>query len=156
MFSNAFRPALNKQGYSKLTFVGIEVKEGKRKDSKEPWSMFLIKFDCMGKYYGSSQEVSVNTGFSYDLDNSLGKVLSCMGFEPPKIKTVVDPDGFEIESPESLDDDDFAREKAPELDVEGFLESKVGQIFLGKVVKNDRGFWVVDPSSLKPIKKSQS
>lgn len=37
MFSNAFRPALNKQGYSKLTFVGIEVKEGKRKDNKGPW-----------------------------------------------------------------------------------------------------------------------
>lgn len=151
MFTAKFQPALNKKGYSKLTFMGTEIKEGKNKDG-ESWEMFLIKFDCLGKFHGSSQIVSVSCGFQYDSDNVLGKTLAAMGYIAPEVKTSVDPDGFEIEDVGDLDDDEFLQTETPKLDFTEFFKSQIDKVFTAKLTKSDRGFWSIDVDTLKPLK----
>ncbi len=155
MFTAKFQPAKNKQGLSKLTFIGTDTKEGVKKDG-EPWSMFKINFDCMGKFYGTKQVISITTGFTYDPDNLLGKTLTAFGFELPEPETVEDEEGFEVVKPENLDDEGFEITEAPKLDVIDFLKGKIGTVFVASVVKTDRGFWSIDVDTLKPMTKKKS
>ena len=154
MFTAKFQPAINKNGQSKLTFIGTDVKEGE-KDGK-PWSMFKFRFLCMGKFHGSDQEITLTTGFQYDRDNSLGKTLTAMGFEIPIPKTVIDDDGFEIVEAENLDGDGFEVTEPPKLNIESFLETKINSIYIAKLSKNQKGFWSIDVDTLKPMAQKQA
>ena len=151
MFTAKFQPAKNKAGLSKLTYIGNEVLEGE-KDGK-PWSMFKLKFSCMGKFHGTHQEVNLSTGFAYEPDNLLGKTLAAFGFTIPEPETVEDEDGFEIVAPENLDEDGFEVVETPTLNILEFLEEKVGTVFVAQLYKNERHFWALDVDTLKPITK---
>ena len=149
MFSTKFQPALNKEGYSKLTFVGSEIKQG-IKDDRE-WSIFFLNFEVMGKIRGTTQIVGVPCGFTFDPDNNLGKSLLAMGFKIPEVKTTLDADGFEVEDDKDIADDDFQQVDPPKLDFSKFLESKKSSIYIAKLSKDQKGFWRVDVDTLKSL-----
>ena len=113
--------------------------------------MFKFRFLCMGKLHGSDQEISLTTGFQYEPDNLLGKALAAMGFETPNPNTVLDDDGFEVDEPENLDDDGFEVTKAPKLDVMGFLDTKMNSLYVAKLTKNQKNFWIIDVDTLRPF-----
>lgn len=149
MFTAKFQSAKNKNGESKLTFIGTDIKEGEKEG--KPWSIFKFRFLCMGKFHGSDQEVGLITGFQYEPDNVLGRTLNAMGFKTPTPNTVFDDDGFEIVEPENLDDDGFEVTLAPKLNVIGFLETKVDSLYIAKLAKNQKGFWEIDVDTLRPF-----
>ena len=153
MFTTKFQPALNKEGYSKLTFVGSEIKQGV-KDDRE-WSIFFLNFEVMGKIRGTTQIVGVPCGFTFDPDNNLGKSLLAMGFKIPEVKTTLDADGFEVEDDEDIADDDFQQVDPPKLDFTLFLLSKKDSVYIAKLSKDQKGFWRVDLDTLKSLNNSK-
>jgi hypothetical protein len=158
-FTQAFRPALNKEGLSRLTFLGHGIKEGvkKDKDTKEekPWKLFELKFEVMGAVRGTSKEIGLSTNFQYDADNLLGKALAGMGYEPPALTTEEDEEGFEVVAVET-DDDGFSVEDEVDLGIEDFLIEAVGNVYIAKLYKptdgTKKGFWQIDVESLKLFK----
>ncbi|MBD2522122.1 hypothetical protein [Nostoc sp. FACHB-133] len=62
MFSQPFKPALNKDGYARLTFIGYEVKVGYRDNGTE-WSMFLLNFVVKGAIRGTDKIIPITKGF---------------------------------------------------------------------------------------------
>jgi hypothetical protein len=158
-FTQAFRPALNKEGFSRLTFLGYAIKEGvkKDKDTKEEkaWKLFELKFEVMGAVRGTSKEIGLSTNFQYDADNLLGKTLAGMGYEPPALQIVEDEEGFGVVAVET-DEEGFGVEDEVDLGIEKFLTEAVGNVYLAKVYKptegNKKGFWQIDVESLKLFK----
>ncbi len=152
-FTQAFRPALNKEGFSRLTFLGFAIKEGV-KDGKE-WKLFELKFEVMGAVRGTTKEIGLSTNFQYDTDNLLGKTLAGMGYEPPTLATVEDEEGFEVVAVDT-DDEGFGVEDEVDLGIEDFLTEAVGNVYLAKVYKPTegakKGFWQIDVESLKLFK----
>lgn len=177
MFTATFQPATNKQGLSKLAFLGVDVKEGDKpltdKNGNEiiddetgevkvkHWTLVNLTFEVMGVVRGSSQKVSITCSEKYSPDNLLGKTLTAMGYVPPAIATELDEDGFEVQATD-LDDDEFAQIDACESGIDGieeFLKSCEGKHFtakVGKVTEGKRkGFWGIDVDTLKPFVKPE-
>lgn len=162
-FTQAFRPALNKDGYARLQFIGYEVKKGiSQQTNKEtgevvdkPYELFSIIFDVKGVVRGTNQKVSITTGLTYSDDNLLGKTLEALGFKN-EIATELDDEGFEVVAV-SQDEDGFEEIENNELEIESFLDSIKDKIFVAKLNKategKRKGFWEVDVSSLKPFIK---
>jgi hypothetical protein len=157
MFTQSFRPALNKEGYSKLTFIGCETKEGTKEDGT-PWSMFNINFLVKGAIKGTDKIIPVTTGFNYDPDNLLGTTLAKLGFVEPEIEMTNDDDGFE-ESVSEQDEDGFYEDPDRQLNITEFLSSIEGNIYIGKISKmtegKRKGFWVIDVNSIQFFKPGE-
>lgn len=174
-FTAGFSPALNKDGLARLEFVGFEVKQGKKelldKESGEKmvdpdtgeiiyrdWALVNLNFVAKGLIKGTSQKIAITTNFQYSPDNLLGKVLDKLGYELPGIPKTVDDEGFEvIETAE--DEDGFGEVEQPNLFIEEFLNSIVGDVFVGKLYKPSEGdrkrFWHIDVDTLKLLKKAE-
>ena len=151
MFTKSFVPAINKDGFSKLTFTGYETKEGVSEKTGKEWSMFRIIFRCMGRVRGVDRELAVTTGFTYNADNILGKTLSAMGFKESDKALETDEDGFGVESETFADDGFTVDESESQLDILGFLDSQVGTVYLGKVFRNEKGYLTIDVETLEPL-----
>lgn len=175
MFSTAFAPATNKAGLSKLTFLGLDIKEGYKpqldKNGNEiidpetgevkvrHWMLVNLTFDVMGVVRGSNQKISITCSEKYSPENLLGKTLAAMGYVPPAIQTELDDDGFEVQASE-LDEDEFEQIDESESgadSIEKFLKSCESKYFVAKVSKisegKRKGFWAIDVSTLKPFVK---
>ena len=173
-FQQAFIPAVNKDGYSRLTFVGLDRKSGttivKDKAGNEvidtetgevktkEWVINNLVFDVMGRVKGTSQKVSVTVGERYSNDNLLGKTLQAMGFVSPEVETVTDDEGFDVEVlPE--DEDGFGVIEGDTLGeaLENFIACVQGKVFIAKLSKltegKRKGFWNIDVETLKPFSK---
>jgi len=164
-FTTAFKPALNKEGYARLQFIGHEVKSGISKvTNKETgeitdreWSLLSIDFDCKGVVRGTNQKISITTGFNYSEDNTLGRTLSKLGYKPPISDVVLDEEGFEVVA---VNDDDEGFEIVDNLvlGIEEFLLSIVDKVFIGRINKategKRKGFWEIDIDSINLFIKS--
>jgi hypothetical protein len=157
MFTQSFRPALNKDGYSRLTFIGCETKEGTKEDGT-PWSMFNINFLVKGAIPGTDKIIPVTTGFNYDPDNLLGTTLAKLGFTLPEPEYIQDDEGFEVAEIET-DDEGFGVEPDTRLDIFEFLESIEGNVYIAKVNKmtegKRKGFWVIDVNTIQFFKAGE-
>lgn len=151
VFKQAFRPAFNKEGYAKLTFKGQEIRSITRKETGEVIQLNELTFEVMGAVRGNNQNVKISTGFSYDRENLLGKTLEAMGWVL-ETKIVTDDEGFDVQEV-SEDGDGFEQEEVQVLDFTPIFQSKVGQEYIAKLTKNDKGYWSVDVSTLKPFVK---
>lgn len=159
-FTQGFRPAFNKQGLARLTFLGTGSQMG-TKDDGTTWEIFKLVFEVMGEDRGVNQKVSIVTNYTYDEDNALGKTLKAMGFVPPttEAEMVEDDGGFMVRSVNE-DDEGFAlAESSSTPDIEGFLKGCEGKVYLAKVMKHTegkrKGFWEIDVESLAPFKKPE-
>lgn len=162
-FSPSFKPALNKSGLARCEYIGYEIKQGvSKKTDKEgeivekPWSLLAICFEVRGTARGTSQKMTVTTGFDYDPENALGHVLKSFGYEPPKVELTVDDEGFEVEAVEE-DEDGFETSGDMDLGIEEFLETSKGKVFTAKVYKategKQKGYWQIDYKSLSLMTK---
>ena len=156
-FTAAFRPALNKEGFGKLTFLGTSTQSGTNEDGT-PWEIFKLNFEVMGATRGVNQKISITTNYQYAEDNKLGKALLNMGFVPPKpAELVADDQGFMKDAVQE-DEDGFEQANDVVPDIEGFLESCKGIVYVGKLGKategKQKGYWEIDIDSLKPFVKA--
>lgn len=169
MFKQAFQPAVNKVGLSKLTFVQHEMYETEidkvdkvtGEVTQVPYSAYRITFNVMGKYIGTNQEIRISCPPAISEDNKLGTLLTNLGFKFPELATVTDDDGFEVaDEGVEFDDDGFGQCESDldELTVEitTFLDSLIGKEFVAKVKKNAKGYWEIDHTTVKPFSKKTS
>lgn len=174
-FQQAFVPAVNKDGFSRLTFKGMDKKAGispvKDKAGNETinpetgevktkeWVIINLTFEVMGRVKGTSQKVAVTVGERYSEENLLGKTLTAMGFVPPEVETVTDDEGFEVEIlPEDeegfgqVEDDDALGQS-----IDTFIEASLDKVYIGKVEKatdgKRKGYLQLDVETLKPLTK---
>jgi len=166
LFTAPFQPALNASGDAKLTFIGLEVKTGKTKDSGRDYQLNNLKFEVMGKVRGTSTFVNISSGKIFDIQSNFCKALINMGLKPQilmdiyqqifnDIDTIEDENGFEVEDC-TEDDDGFAVEDARDFDfseIEKFCVINCQKVFTGKVFQNDKKFWEIDPETIKPLVK---
>jgi hypothetical protein len=169
LFTAPFQPALNASGEAKLTFVGLEVKTGKTKDSGRDYQLNNLKFEVMGKVRGTSTFVNISSGKVFDIQSNFCKALINMGLKPQilmdiynqimgDVPTTEDSDGFEVEDiPE--DDDGFGVIDTPELDfsdLEKFCLLNCQKVFTGKVFQNDKKYWEINAETIKPLSKPKA
>lgn len=154
-FTSAFRPALNREGYAKLTFLGSGSQSGS-KDGKD-WEIFKLVFEVQGVVRGTNQKITIVTNYQYSEDNQLGRALKGMGFVPEPLELIQDEDGFDVVDAVQDEDGFEVVDDAQLPDIEGFLKSCEGRVFIGKVNKivegKRKGFWEVDVDSIKPFMK---
>lgn len=174
-FQQAFVPAVNKDGYSRLTFLGMDKKSGispvKDKEGNttvdaetgevktKEWVIINLTFEVMGRVKGTSQKVAVTVGERYTEENLLGKTLTAMGFVAPEVETVTDDDGFEVEVlPE--DEDGFGQVEDDDSlgsSIEAFINNHIGKVYMGKVEKategKRKGYLMVDVETIKLLTK---
>jgi hypothetical protein len=88
-----------------------------------------------------------------------GRFLTCieaLGYTLPRPELALDSDGFEVETTGQVDDDGFEIETVDSQalidELENHLDSARGKTFVGKVGKNQKGFWEIEVESLKPLK----
>ena len=167
----AFTPALNKSGFSKLTFTGFEMKSGvspvTNKETGEQkvddegniltreWSFIKFNFELMGVARGTSQKVGITTNPVISEGSSFVTTLTNLGFEFPKSELVLDADGFEVESSD-LEDDEFEQVDGDEPEelietIETYLNDFVGTTVLAKVGKDAKNYWKVDETTIKVV-----
>lgn len=161
-FTTAFRPALNKDGFARLQYIGYEIKKGMTKvaDKKtgeiveKEWELLCLNFDVKGVVRGTSQKVSISPSFTYDEDNFLGKTLKALGYTPPTVEMVVNDEGFEELA---IDENDEGFEDVEEIDwgIEEFLDSITDKVYVGKISKategKRKGFWEINVETVKPF-----
>lgn len=155
-FTQVFRPALNRDGYAKLTFLGSSSQSGNT--NGKDWEVFKLHFEVQGVVRGVNQKIQIVTNFAYGDDNLLGRSLKAMGFKPElqEGELIEDESGFMV-MPVSEDDEGFetANEQVP--DIEGFLKHCEGKVYVAKVQKvtegKRKGFWEIDVDTLKPFVK---
>ncbi|MFM6195166.1 MAG: hypothetical protein ACKPEN_11235 [Planktothrix sp.] len=169
LFTAPFQPALNANGEAKLTFVGLEIKTGKTKDSGRDYQLNNLKFEVMGKIRGTSTFINISSGKVFDVQSNFCKALINMGLKPKvlmdiynqimgDVATTEDSDGFEVEDiPE--DDDGFGVTEAPELnfdELEKFCLLNCQKVFTGKVFLNDKKYWEINAETIKPLAKPKA
>lgn len=155
-FTAAFRPSLNKEGFGKLKFLGTSTQSGIKEDGT-PWEMFKLNFEAIGVSRGVNQKISITVNYQYAEDNKLGKTLSNMGFAPKPVELVPDDAGFMVAVVQE-DEDGFETANDAVPDIEEFLESCKGVVYVGKLNKategKQKGYWEIDVDSLKPFVKA--
>jgi hypothetical protein len=163
-FTQAFAPALNKEGFVRLEFMGHEIKSGIKEETdkdtgeivKRDWSFLNLIFEAKGLQRGSTQKVTITSGFNYAPDNLLGITLSHLGYEAPKVELVEDSEGF-LELATDEDEDGFGQIEAVDLGIEEFLDSIKNYIFAAKIFKASegkrKGFWQINAESISLLKK---
>lgn len=162
MFKSTFTPSVNKVGESKLTFVKLEILEGKAGEVsartgeiyQKDWIISNLVFSVKGMIKGTSQDIKVPISLKYAPDNTLGKILNGLGYLPPSLETTEDEDGFEVVVTEE-DSDEFAEVPDMNLGIEDFLNSIVGKNYAGKVLRasegKNKGQWIVDINTIRPL-----
>lgn len=155
----ASTPAINKDGFSKVTFVSWSEEIRKTKETKEPVSnpetgevesYITLNFSIMDTTRQNPIKrklflSSIGTAYSDTL-------LSGLGFTRV-VEYEADDDGFLVEKVE-VDDDGFTSSNDANLvsQVVEFLDGIVGKHYLAKVERDNKGYWEIVPETLKPIK----
>lgn len=165
-FTAAFTPALNKQGYAKLTFIELKTLSGKAGDVSEKsgevyqkdWEINNLVFECQGMVRGSTQNIAIKVSTKYASDNALGVLLKNMGYVEPKFETELDEDGFEIVALEE-DDDGFSSVESLDLGIDKFIVEIIDKVFIAKVKRetegNNKGRLTIDINTIKPFVSKQ-
>ncbi len=158
-FSQAFRPAQNKEGLSRLEFIGYEVREGESAKTGKPYAFLNINFRVKGAVRGTDRIIAVTANFNYAPENLLGRTLTAMGFTPPAIELEADEEGFEVEALGATNEEGFEDEQSNDLGIEEFLASAQGNVYTAKVDKltegKRKGFWGIDVDTIKLFKTAE-
>lgn len=149
-FIKASKPALNKEGYAKVTYTGFETGVSAKADEKtgelKPYIKLL--FTAMDTTRRSPIAVNVLGNARLTESNAITKTLVAMGYREVSELTL-DDDGFEVELTEE-DSEGFELESTDDNDeVESFLSERVGKVYLCKLVKNKKGFLELAVDTLK-------
>lgn len=170
-FSHAFVPATNKEGLSRLTFLGMIQKNGTSQAKGDngalltnsdgtpkmrDWTLTNFEFEVLGKFKGTTQKVSITCGERISDDNLLGKTLTALGYSLD-VETVIDDEGFEVELTDETEEGFSQVEEEDSTAFTEYLESIVGQVFVAKVYKETdgkrKGYLAIDVTTLKPFTK---
>lgn len=144
-------PALNKQGFAKLTFKGFkEVPAVYDKDTGEQVKRDYVKltFSIMDTTRKNPIEANIIGGA---LTGRFLETLNALGFELPKSETTEDEDGFETEIGELADDGFEIDESNPDELIESLrthLNTIIGKIYIAKVEKSKRGYWEIKTDTI--------
>lgn len=156
-FTIVAKPALNKDGYAKVTFKG-HVKEDATfdKDTGEQTRRAFVKlaFEIMDTTRKQPIKANVVGGA---LTGRFLQTLEALGFYLPTPELTEDSDGFAVEGLATVDDSGFELETTDTQalidELEAHLDSVRGTALLAKVSKSKRGYWEIDVDTLKPISK---
>lgn len=156
-FKVAPKPALNRDGYAKVTFVNCEHGEKTNEETGEVKEYARLVFSIMDLTRKNPIKTSVfiralGTKATDELLDNLGFNFSSV---QPELKE--DDDGFASHLHE-LADDDFEQtdeELALVEQVEAFLSDIEGKTYLAKVAPDKNGYWAIDVKSLEPFKSKQ-
>ena len=161
-FTAAFSPALNKDGYAKITFLELKTLSGKAGDISEKtgviyekdWEINNLVFECQGMQRGSTQNIAIKISTKYSSDNALGTLLKNMGYVEPKFETELDEDGFEIVAVDE-DEDGFSSVESMDLGIDSFIQESIGKVFIAKVYReregSNKGRLTIDIGTIKPF-----
>jgi hypothetical protein len=161
-FTQAFSPALNKDGFAKITFMELKSLSGKAGAISEKtgevyqkdWEINNLVFECQGMVRGSTQNIAIKINTKYASDNALGTLLKNMGYIEPNFETELDEDGFEIVAVDE-DEDGFASIESLDLGIDSFIEESIGKVFIGKVYResegSNKGRLTIDIATIKPF-----
>jgi hypothetical protein len=161
-FSAAFSPALNQDGFAKITFLELKSLFGKAGDVSDKtgaiyeknWEIHNLVFSCQGMVRGSTQNIAIKISTKYSSDNALGTLLKNMGYIEPKFETELDEDGFEIVTVDE-DDDGFATVESLDLGIDEFIKESIGKVFIAKVFResegSNKGRLTIDIATIKPF-----
>lgn len=138
-------PALNKEGFSRVTYLGLEDCQGKADEKTgEIREYTKLKFTILDKTKLSP--ISANVIGQALNERELWETVQGMGYIAPETEDSLD-DG----------DDDLSDEPAivdDELDsIVNYLEGQQGKHFLCKVERDKRGYWAIKPETLTPYVK---
>ena len=152
-FSIPSKPALNKDGFAKVTFIGLTNDTSEKLDKNgNPYLYSKLVFQVMDTTRKSPITVSV---VSSKYTGEFKQVIESMGFvsQTTKETTTTDSEGFEITLDKLADDGFEITTETDEdliLEISDYLDSIRGTAFLAKVNKDKRDFWKLDVSSIKP------
>jgi hypothetical protein len=164
MFGLEFAPATNKNGFSKIRFIGVEEKSGTKIILNEKtgehenfeWRIVNLIFDVMGVKSGEWKNINISTNGRYSDDSVLGTVLKNMGFVPSSYNSVIDEDGFRIIEGETDEDGFGIVEDSLADDIENFLKNNEGRFFIAKIFKptegRQKGFYQILPGTIELFK----
>jgi hypothetical protein len=148
------QPALNKQGFAKLTFKGYQEVEAQfdadtGEQTKRAYTKLL--FTVMDTTRKSPINANVIGGA---LTGNFLTALTALGFELPTPELAEDNDGFSVETM-AVDEDGFeiadVDEEGVVANLKAHLTSVIDSNYLAKVAKNKRGYWEIDINSIKPL-----
>ncbi|AFZ03008.1 hypothetical protein [Calothrix sp. PCC 6303] len=149
------KPALNKDGYAKVTFKGYEeIAAQYDSDTGEEIKRAYVKlaFEIMDTTRKSPIKANIIGGA---ITGRFQTTLAVLGFELPEAASGEDSDGFRIEIAGQEGADGFEIEVIEEeqtLDLlREQLDSAVGVSLIAKVVKNKRGYWEIETDTFKPL-----
>jgi hypothetical protein len=136
----SFQPALNKEGASRLTFLGYEHSVSKDGENSFMKLVFSV-MDVTGK---NPENIPVLVNYKVSVENKVGKVLNAMGIEVKEIELVEDEDGFMM----AAEDVDYSY-------IYEALDTKGGLVYLAVLtqVEDKPGLYRIDIDSLKPFVK---
>lgn len=147
-FSTVFTPAVNKDGFSLLTYRGIETKSGAAGEAntktgevyQQDWKIVQLVFEVKGTR-NDVQTFKQKVSERYSETNALGVILKGMGFIPPTAEMVEDEDGLLVLATET--DEDGMEIETTEIDIATaiteFLNVCEGKKFLAKLERETEG-----------------
>jgi hypothetical protein len=134
----SFAPALNKEGYSQLTYLGYEHSVTKDGENGFMKLVFSVR-DLTNK---APESIPVLVNYRLSEENKFGKVLEAMGCKIKALEVEYDDDGFEV----AVGDSDFSY-------VYKYLDNHMGKMYLALLTNEEDkpGLYRIDTSSLKPF-----
>lgn len=161
-FTEVFKPAVNKDGFSLLTFKGKEIKSGAAGETnvktgevyQQDWKIVSLLFEIKGSAH-DVQTFRQKVSEKYSPDNALGVILNGMGFIAPNAEMVEDEDGLLVVA--GVEDED-GMIVTDHIDIgvaiESFLDHLVGTKFLAKLEREtagkQKGFLKMNIETIKP------
>ena len=136
----SFKPALNKEGLSRLTFLGYE-----HSVSKDGENGFIkLVFQVMDITKKNPENIPILVNYNISTENKMGRVLTLMGIEVKEIELLEDEDGFSV----AVDEVDYSY-------VYDELDNKAGFVYLAELNQLDDkpGLYRINTDSLKPMLK---
>jgi hypothetical protein len=122
----------------------------------EIWEHIDLVFEVKGFKLGTSQPISLTTNGKLGNTGQLEQALCLLGWVNKFKKVIVDEDGLEVEvfGDVEIDEDGLEVSTFDEEEliksVKEFEESIKGKKFWLKVTRNARGYWNIEPGSIKP------
>lgn len=154
----ASTPALNKDGFAKVTLTEIKTDFRKNKETGEPLidektgelkDYTQLVFSVMD----TTRKVPIRAGvFMPDLNTpKADAILKGLGYTPAQLTT--DEDGFAVVETDLGEDGFEVADEAGEqlVQVTTFLQSKIGSVYLAKVQRDGDYRWAIDTASLAPF-----
>jgi hypothetical protein len=143
-------PAVNREGFSRVTFLGYEDCEKLNKETGEISVYTKLKFEILDKT--KVDPIKTNVVGSALNERELWDTVQGLGYVEPE-----SDDDFE-DADDDIDSE--ADETSKVFDglnhIVEFLEAIAGKKFICKVERDRRGYWAIKPDTLKPYQPKTS